>query len=101
MRRNRPMLAPLSALTLALSLTACGSAPLTETRLIEVPPPRPLTACAPEPAPPATNADAAVGDYIAALWDAGADCRTRLACVRAWGAGALDAACRQLIEATE
>ncbi len=61
-------------------------------------PPRPLLTCAPEPAVPADLRDEAVADYVADVWAAGEDCRTRLACVRAWNEGRATDACRLLIE---
>lgn len=61
-------------------------------------PPRPLLTCTPDPAVPADKSDAVVSDYVADLWAAGEDCRTRLACVLAWREGHATDACRLLIE---
>ncbi|SBV94214.1 hypothetical protein KL86APRO_10484 [uncultured Alphaproteobacteria bacterium] len=101
MLRSRRMPAAPLALALALFSTACGTVkpePLIETRVEKVKPPRPLLTCAPDPAVPATNSDAAVADYLADLWSAGEDCRTRLACVRAWREGRATETCRLPIE---
>jgi hypothetical protein len=50
---------------------------------------------------PADLGDATVADYVADLWAAGEDCRTRLACVRAWGEGHATEACRLLMGPTQ
>lgn len=104
MLRSRRILAAPLALALALFSTACDTVkpePLIETRLEKVKPPRPLLTCAPDPVVPASNSDEVAGDYVADLWAAGEDCRTRLACVLAWREGRATEVCRLLIEETE
>jgi len=40
--------------------------------------------CAPDPAVPVTQDQGDVAVYLTALWDAGADCRSKLRAVREW-----------------
>ena len=80
MTRLRQPLARLVLLSL-LPLAACASvAPVPVVVPLDLP--ASLLACQPEPEPPADNAnDAAFGDYLVSLSDAGADCRDKLAAV--------------------
>lgn len=65
-----------------LLLTGCAGEPVPT--VIRDPVPASLLTCRPEPSPPSpSDNDTALGDYIVALADAGADCRANLAGVAA------------------
>lgn len=82
----RPALAlALSALLFPPLLTGCaGSAPpIVKTVAIREPLPAALLDCEPDPdVPDATMGDREVAIYILALWQAGEDCRQRLAALK-------------------
>ena len=75
----------LSVQFLAAFLTACASEPPLVTKLERVAQPIPpeLLVCAPEPVPPAGNLESDAGAFLVDALDAGADCRSKLAEVRA------------------
>jgi hypothetical protein len=61
-------------------LAACTQPPV---RLVTLTPqiPAGLLRCAPNPAVPEASSQAVVAEYIVALWEAGQDCRARLAAI--------------------
>ena len=74
-----------SLLFSALLLTGCASQPrLLETeRLEKANPPEALLTCPDSPEPPVLASQRDVADFLVALWEAGEDCRGKLAALRA------------------
>lgn len=77
----------LSALVLAACLTSC-SAPepprlMVETRVERIQIPGELLSCAQDPEVPHDRRESVVALYLARLWQAGEDCRGKLAAVKA------------------
>lgn len=71
----------------ALALAGCATAPkpqiITRTLYVRQTIPPSLLTCASPPLVPQPTSQAAVARYIVALWEAGQDCRVKLAGVRA------------------
>lgn len=77
----------IAVLLAALALAGCATTPqpqiVTRTVYVRQAIPPSLLTCQPTPAVPAAASQAVVARYIVALWEAGQDCRTKLAGVRA------------------
>ena len=65
---------------LALFCASCGKDVVVQ----RVPVPERLLSCKAEPAPPAEDTDKAVAGYLIDLISAGADCRSKVASIKAW-----------------